>query len=527
MRFSLGGVAARTRCWLDRLLTFAGTRSGMAALFALALGVYELESVGSPLAPGRDLGNYLHYYLQLGDSRPVFLLTMLYREPVAPLLLGSTLDLGGRPLAEACMAVLFAGSIVAWSSAAAVFGPRARLFTALALLVYPGYGFLFHEFSSDAVFAAVFAGWVVLVARAAVLPSALRFAAAGLGVGVLTLVRPGNESLLAFAVVPLLMGRSWRERLAAMAAFLVAAGAVLGSWALYNGERYGVYAVSRGGNAYVPFFRTFAEDHIVSPSNGPASRELARAVERRLLPMQPYRAYGVTLKQFFARGSVRMQQDLVNLSDRVWGWDSNYSKLQEAGFEAIEAHPGAYAAGVASTIWNELWYPLFGREAAAPASTGNDSGGSGEHQTIRIGGRTLPRPSEGEPIPASHYTNNTTTPDGRIDDVWTSATEHQVVFPTAAEQRRYRRLLSETARLEAPLTGHGGSGTLALRLDQADRGTRLDRSPAPAAGTVRARRRLCRPCRRRFHGARYLRRRRVRDPGRACLHPARGRRAFR
>jgi Dolichyl-phosphate-mannose-protein mannosyltransferase len=214
--------------WLHLLETWVGTRRGRVVLFVLAVAVSELEGIASPLGPGRDIGNYLHYYLQLGDTRPVFLLTMLYREPVAPLLLGSSLDWGGRPLAEAYMAILYAGSVVAWSAAAAAFGRRASLFMAAALLLYPGYGILFHEFSSDAVFAAVFAGWALLVTRAALRPSATRFAVVGLGVGVLTLVRPGNEALLVFALFPLLIGHSWRQRVGSCAAFLFAAGALLG-----------------------------------------------------------------------------------------------------------------------------------------------------------------------------------------------------------------------------------------------------------------------------------------------------------
>ena len=447
---------------LDRLAAWLSTWPGRAVLFAAAVGAYAVEDVASPLRPGRDLSNYLHYYLQLGESHPPLLLTMLYREPVAPLLLGGSLDLGGRPLAEVCMAVLFGASIVAWTSVASTFGPRAGLFTAVALIVYPGYGILFHEYASDAVFAAAFAGWAVLVARAALRPTAGRFALVGLGVAVLTLVRPGNEVLLVFALFAFLAGSDWRQGIRSFGAFLLAAAVVLGGWAGYNGVRYGVYAVSRGGNAYIPFFRAFVTDHIVSPDNGPASRELARAVATRLLPLQPYRAYGITLHEFFAQGSVRMHEDLIHLSDLTWGWSSNYTKLRDAGLEAIERHPATYASGVASTVWDELWYPLFAAVGATPpAPRGTGSKPGRQHR--------LPVPTEGEPIPASHYSNNTTTPDGRIHEVWTSPTAHHIVYPTAREQRSYEELRARTARLEAPIVDNRGNATLKLRLDQASK----------------------------------------------------------
>ena len=56
-----------------------------------------------------------------------------------------------------------------------------------------------------------------------------------------------------------------------------------------NAWRYDDFAVSRGGQANLPFFRAFTVDHIVGPDNGPASRELADDVRRDLLTRQPYR----------------------------------------------------------------------------------------------------------------------------------------------------------------------------------------------------------------------------------------------
>ena len=69
------------------------------------------------------------------------------------------------------MAVLYAGSIVAWAAAARAFGTRAALLVALALLVYPAYGLMFHEISSEPIFAAGFALWAYLVVRAWEAPS--------------------------------------------------------------------------------------------------------------------------------------------------------------------------------------------------------------------------------------------------------------------------------------------------------------------------------------------------------------------
>src|ERR671935_188618 len=63
-------------------------------------------------------------------------------------------------------------------------------------------------------------------------------------------------------------------------------------------------------------FRTFVTDKIVRPDNGPQSRALARAVQRDLIPKQPYRAYHITLDDFFTKASPRMQVDLLARMDQ-------------------------------------------------------------------------------------------------------------------------------------------------------------------------------------------------------------------
>ena len=82
------------------------------------------------------------------------------------------------------------------------------------LVAYPGYGILFHELSSDAVFAAAFAGWSLLSVRVLRAPSARGFALVGAGVGVLALIRPANQVLLVLALLPLLCAVRGASRIA-------------------------------------------------------------------------------------------------------------------------------------------------------------------------------------------------------------------------------------------------------------------------------------------------------------------------
>jgi hypothetical protein len=420
-----------------------------------------VRAIGWPLVAGRDLDEYLYGYIQFLDWHPLLPWSMLFRTPVTPIVTGVLLDVGGGALAEPVMAVLFAGSVVAWAAAARWFGARVALLVAAALLVYPAYGLMFHELSSEPLFAAAFALWAWLVTRAAGQPSVSRFALVGLGVALLALVRPGNAVLLAFAVFPFVLAGGWGRRGRWAGAFLIAGVVPLAAWAVLNGARFGDYALARGGNAVVPFYRAFITDRIVAPDNGPASRRLARAIQDHLLTRDPYKSYDITLDEVFSSGSFRIHEDLYVLSDQDFGWDSNYSVLRDAGREAVAAHPGKYASGVLDTVWQQLSKSFF--RSPPPRK----EPGRSEPMT-EVGGRELPLPSEGEPIPAGQNAW-ISTPDNRIRDVWTSATNHHFAFRFASDRPRFIAIRRQRDALFRALPDRRGNAWLALRLNQLSR----------------------------------------------------------
>lgn len=447
---------------LGRLEELAGRRRGALLLFGLALAAYAVRAVGWPLDAGRDLDEYLLAYVQLPDADPLLPWALLFRTPVTPVVSGVALDLGGGALAEPFLAVLYAASIVAWSAAALAFGRRVALAVAAFLLVYPAYGLMFHELASEAVMAAAFALWALLLVRASRAPAPLSFGVAGLGVALLALIRPGNVVLLAVAVLPLVLGGTWRERAARAGAFAAAATLPLLGWAAVNGARYDEWTLARGGNAVIPFYRAFITDRIVAPENGDASRRLAEAVRTRLLTREPYRSYGVTLDEVFSSGSFRIHEDMYVLSDEAFGWDSDYATLREAAIEAVERHPGAYASGVAETVWQQLTRSAF--RTPAPA----DPADAARAARVLAGARSLPEPTEGQPIPEGQNAW-ISRPDQAIRQVWTSPTEYAFAFARPADEARFRRIVSEVQRLQGNLPDRRPNAWLELRLNQLSR----------------------------------------------------------
>jgi hypothetical protein len=509
-------VAARWRSFEG----WVGSRGSAVALVGVALGVFALESIFLPAYPGRDMSRYLETFFQLPYHVPVYPAVLNTRGPLAAIGVGVPLLLGGW-FAEIFLALLYALSILAWFRVALVFGARAAIATAVVLLVTPGYGILFHQLASDSLFAAGFAGWALLTMRALQRPSLARFALAGLGLGGLVLIRPANQVLLVMALLPLAVRAPWRDRLAWAAALFIPAVVLSQAWKVYADGRWGdavalhpstgllalaalslalllpspwaarvgaalavlvVVAVAVKGvpgetpahyvrsvvrNESNQFtYRSFELDRIMAPENGPASRHLARTVEHELLPREPYKSYGVGVHEFFSSGSDRVFGDLTGVA--------RPEDLAGATREAIRTHPGTFVGSIAGTVWDLLANrPVYGPDEAQAAGGGVPPSTPGKSQSqqaqgdyVVINGRRLPKPSEGQPIPASAIGPLLWTPGGTAQEVWTSPVDHRFVFSNPRDERRYERLGNDVGRLSSRLPTRDAAAGLVHRLNQ-------------------------------------------------------------
>jgi hypothetical protein len=497
---------------------WVGTRASAVVLLAVALAVFAAQSAILPAYPGRDMSRYLETFFQLGYHVPVYPAVLNTRGPLAALGVGVPLSISGW-FAEAFLAVLYALSILAWARVAWVFGALAAIATSVLLLVSPGYGILFHQLASDSLFAAAFAGWAVLLARAITAPSLLRFALAGAAGGALVLVRPANQVLLVMALTPLFIAAPWSRRLAWAAAFFIPAVVVSQAWRVFAELRWGdavalkpstgllglallavplllprpwqlragavaavlvvaalavkglpgetpaQYARSVVQNESNQFlYRSFELDGIMSPENGPASRRVAQIVKSQLLGREPYKSYGVDVHEFFASRSDRVFGDLTGVTPG--------NDLAAATREAIRRHPRAFVSSIGHTLWDQL----ANRSVFAPE---NVVKASAPQPDVTVKGQKLPPPSEGQPIPASAIGPMLWTPGGTATEVWTSATEHQFVFSNPRDERRFNKLGADVGRLAARVPTRSAARSVTHRWNQAS-----NRFPAPIVWLV-------------------------------------------
>lgn len=339
--------------WQDAPSACSRTWWPEAAAFLALLAAYRCWSQIAPLQQGRDFVTYMSYFVQLFRAEPVDHLLMLFRTPGAPLFFGSLDALGGPALVDAALNLLFASSLaclfravrLAWNTLAATL-----VLCMLALL--PSYNWGWHTVASESLSCAGVAFLAAACIGAFRQPTPARWAGLGLWVFALSMVRPSGQifALLSLGALSLAdVGVKVRFRL--LAAMLLPFALLTTAWMTHNAVRYGEFTVARGGAAIIPAYRVFLWERIMRPDNGPASRLLAEAVARDLLPRKEYRDKQVDLDLFFNAGDSFMFADLIPLCDRVWGWDSNYATLRRAALEAVYSSPGVYFSGLADTLW--------------------------------------------------------------------------------------------------------------------------------------------------------------------------------
>jgi hypothetical protein len=411
---------------------FLASRRGAVLLAAAAVASYALQALAWPLERGRDSWDYWLWFLELFDRDPPFSALMSFRTPITPVVVGLPMQIGGAALLEFVMALIYALTIVGWAWAVRPLGRRLAVATGLVMLINVPFAGLFHEVSSDFVFAALFALFAGLVIRAFERPSARRLVFVGGSVALLTLCRPtGQVALLACVLIPLIVRKGVRPRVTGVAVAVLAAAIPLGLWATHNALRFDDFTVARGGKAWVPFFKVAGR---VDPANGDASQRLAKAVEQEVLTQPPYADRSVDIATYFAGvGNLEVIR-MIALSDRVFGWDSDYQVLYDASVEAIRADPGWYLRDVTGTFWDFISQRYAPEPRVRPVVIPE------EPPELTIGGAPFPAPITVSPLIEAVRYGLVWCPTDDLDRC--VVPDPAAALGSAAEGARYTELIS-------------------------------------------------------------------------------------
>jgi hypothetical protein len=380
---------------------------GTVILGIISLATYAFQSLAWPLFLGRDAWSYLYYYLDMWSNNPVYYYVMLRRTPVAPLLFGTALSLGGVFFTEVLLAVFYCASILGIYYIGSQFDQKLGVLLALLVNFYPAYGQRFHAIETESPSAIILIFLCVLLYNALHAPKKWKFALLGFITALLTLTRPDHIVFMALAAFPLIFPfrkLQFKENFRYSLFFLIVALPLLLLWGTYNYVRYDSFTISRGADAHIPFQRAFEFAHTVKAENGPASADLVNVVEKELLTKEPYKSYGIDAATFFSQGTERMFYDLPGLSDLHYGWKTDYAQLKKVGIEAVIAQPIPFIWSYIKSAGVMMLY-----NSTQPAST-NDTGKDSQAQ---IGPNGLPVLTEGDLIPRSYYLYIYSAPDAK------------------------------------------------------------------------------------------------------------------
>jgi hypothetical protein len=207
--------------------------------------------------------------------------------------------------------------------------------TLQSILVVWWFWFMFRNFYSSSVGSSVIHG-VLLV--------------------LLVLTRPNNQVFILATLLPLLNRQAtWTKRIVqvSLTAAIMLGG--IGLYSFYNLQRYGDFTVARLGNAHLPFYRLYLQNHAISPENGPASARLGRIMEDYLKSTPAMKQYNITEEKLYRAATSRLFAHVlaaVHLSD---GWESDYALLRSVGIEAIKKDPVGSLMGFIDQL-GEVFY---------------------------------------------------------------------------------------------------------------------------------------------------------------------------
>ena len=255
-------------------------------------------------------------------------------------------------------------------------------------------------------------------------------------------------------LVPLLARAAGRRRdREGVAVCLAAAVLPLAAWASHNAVRYDDLARrarEQGLGAVLPGRAATSTRRTATRRAGSRTPSSARSCT-----LPPYASRGVDVQTYFhGAGNLEVIR-MIALSDRVFGWDSDYDVLFDASLEAIRADPWRYVEGVARDV---LGLPLAALRARAAGAARADPGPALPSSTVD--GKPFPAPITVSPlVEAVRYGSSGARP---TTSSGASSRDPEAALGDPGEARRYDELIDTVRDWNAQLPTRDSNAWLAI-----------------------------------------------------------------
>ncbi|MEW6602473.1 MAG: hypothetical protein AB1499_15985, partial [Nitrospirota bacterium] len=162
----------------------------------------------------------------------------------------------------------------------------------------------------------------------------------GVIIGILVMVRPDNLVMMLSFFLPLLYWEmGFKVTAKRCLACILPCLFILLSYVSYNYLRFDFLGVATLGNVHLPFYRTYVQEGLIRPENGPASQKLKEIMQKKIQPKRVFQDYGVSVDDMFHYSTNRMFQHVVKEVYLEEGWNDHAVLLRKAGWEAASANP--------------------------------------------------------------------------------------------------------------------------------------------------------------------------------------------
>jgi hypothetical protein len=309
------------------------------ASFLVMLAWFWVLALLFPLRAGRDMLTYFLWFRDVFAIEPEFPLLMLFRTPLTPLFYGTCFQIFGEGGVEAILSLAYAASITAVFAVLRGFS----LVAAWALNVLVGVNlWLFWSFNSvgsETLQTVLLCFWFSCTFFAMGSSRVGAWVGSAVLASLLVLNRPGNQTFLLCFLLPFLATNvAVSRRFVNAGVFLAVYAASYLAMCSFNYFRYGEFCFAKLGDAHLPFYRLFVQEHVISPENGPASQRLADFVEAKILSSPVYREHEITRDIFFRCSTQRMFNSLIYaVQQEARRYD--FDLLRKAGMESIWRDP--------------------------------------------------------------------------------------------------------------------------------------------------------------------------------------------
>ena len=323
----------------DHPTTFRQTikedRGFLGLLLAAGTVLFILVSIAWPLELGRDWYRYFIYFFTFPDG------LNFYTMPGTPFILGSIAK-GGLSAFFFTALIAYLISLFGVYYVGRIFSRNLARIAAIFALAHIQFVLLNFYVNSDFLFALFNTILAIVLVRFYQERTLVAYAAIGLACLMVVMIRPIGQIYILLAVLPIVcFGFSKKNLiLAGMIVTVFVGGLVL--VAAFNYQMLGKFIVTEGGEGLL-FRQGYLFSRVISPDNGPASKQLEKMVDK-LVTDPIYTENGVTTEMFFNSPNKLFYYEIVDT------YPDKFKFLNEVTVEGIRADPGKFFQAVYTNI---------------------------------------------------------------------------------------------------------------------------------------------------------------------------------